>query len=485
MQRWKACKPSALYFIFFIYFFCLAFLLQLCPQQAHAAALAANLPPSFTLHSLGNGEGPTLLVIGGIQGDEPGGFSAASLLVTHYQINKGSIWVVPNLNFPSIISSTRGLHGDMNRKFASISSQDPEFETVRRVQELILDPKVDLVLNLHDGSGFYRHVHENRLRNPSRWGQCIVIDQEAIDPDLAQNPRFQNLHGIASRVADEVNTRLLQHPHLYNIKNTHTRNYDREMEKSLSYFAICAGKAAFGLEASKELPPGIRAYYHACLLEAFMREMGIEFTRKFQFSPQGVLTALNRDVSVRLYDNRTVLALDDARSVTSGYIPVRRGADVKIAVSNPLLAVLPGKKQWRVVYGNRTLTSFTPQYFDFDESLNTVELVVDGERISAKLGDMIQVRKSFVVESLSGYRVNAIGATEEVDGSECGVTLRREHFQNRFSLDRAGQVYRVEIYKDHAFCGMVLINFGRENSPMLSNNPLTARAESSSDSDGR
>ena len=41
----------------------------------------------FTLHKLKSAEaGPTLLVIGGIQGDEPGGFTAASMLVTDYQI---------------------------------------------------------------------------------------------------------------------------------------------------------------------------------------------------------------------------------------------------------------------------------------------------------------------------------------------------------------------------------------------------------------
>ena len=44
----------------------------------------------------------TMLLIGGIQGDEPGGFLAASIVATDYNITKGSLWVVPNLNFPSI-----------------------------------------------------------------------------------------------------------------------------------------------------------------------------------------------------------------------------------------------------------------------------------------------------------------------------------------------------------------------------------------------
>jgi predicted deacylase len=111
----------------------------------------------FTIHKLGSDRpGNTLLVIGGIQGDEPGGFNAAALLATQYKIKKGSVWVVPNLNFISIIKRSRGVHGDLNRKFAKLGRSDPEFDTISKVKRIILDEQVDLVLNLHDGSGFYR-----------------------------------------------------------------------------------------------------------------------------------------------------------------------------------------------------------------------------------------------------------------------------------------------------------------------------------------
>ncbi|MDR2825331.1 MAG: succinylglutamate desuccinylase/aspartoacylase family protein [Deltaproteobacteria bacterium] len=471
--------------IFFIFI-----LVWLGANPVLSATLTADEKlPHFTLHRSDSGEGPTLLVIGGIQGDEPGGFSAASLLVTHYQINKGNVWVVPNLNFPSIVHSSRGLHGDMNRKFATLSRQDPEYQTIQHIQELIQTPQVDLVINMHDGSGFYRPRRESAMRNPDRWGQCIVIDQEVIDLDVLdpniidpnipeqdtlQNLRFKNLHNLAEKVAAKVNTQVLQELHGYRIKNTHTKNYDREMEKSLSYFAVTKGKAAFGIEASKEISPGLRAFYHICLLEAFMQEMGIDFTRKFHLSVQGILTALNKDVTIRLFDNRTVLTLDNARLATLGYIPVLNSTDLKTVPSNPLLAVLPGKKQWRVIYGNRTLTAFTPVYVDFDDALQGVDLIVDGQPMKAYFGDIVQVTKAFMVKSQSGYRVNAIGAQQEKDGSESGVLLARKHFATRFSMDKAGYVYRIEVYKDQAFCGMVLVNFGPESQPVLSNIPMTA-----------
>ncbi len=90
--------------------FGLALLLTAILSQAalfpRSAACAAGFPMDFCLFRLGHGS-PTALLFGGIQGDEPGGFSAATLLATRYEINRGSIWVVPNLNFPSIIKRSR------------------------------------------------------------------------------------------------------------------------------------------------------------------------------------------------------------------------------------------------------------------------------------------------------------------------------------------------------------------------------------------
>lgn len=114
-------------------------------------------PLRFSLHKIESGiPGPTLLVIGGIQGDEPGGFTAASMLVTNYKVKSGSVWVVPNLNFESIIKRSRGIHGDMNRKFNVLSKKDPEFSEVQKIKKIILSKNVDIVINLHDGSGFYK-----------------------------------------------------------------------------------------------------------------------------------------------------------------------------------------------------------------------------------------------------------------------------------------------------------------------------------------
>lgn len=201
----------------------------------------------FTLHKLESGlPGPTLLVIGGIQGDEPGGFTAASLLVTDYKVTRGSVWIVPNLNFLSIIKRSRGVHGDMNRKFLRLPKADPEYLAVEKIKSIILDEKVDIILNLHDGSGFYNPVYLDKQHNPRRWGQSIIIDQASID-----TPRYGELSDIALRVAKTMNTKIYNKKTHFYVKDTKTSHGNVEMEKTLTYFAIRNGKSAFGIEASK------------------------------------------------------------------------------------------------------------------------------------------------------------------------------------------------------------------------------------------
>lgn len=420
-----------------------------------SSAVPACAAPDFTLHRVGPGGGATLLVVGGIQGDEPGGFSAAALLTTHYTITKGQVWVVPNLNFLSILTRSRGDYGDMNRKFSFVDAKDPDYIAVRRIQDIIVNPQVDLILNLHDGSGFYRPTYESPQKNPKRWGQCIIIDQDSVN-----TRSFGALARMAQTAVSEANKGLLKPEHRYHLKNTHTSLGDVEMEKTLSYFAVRNGKPAFGVEASKDFTTEFRSYYHIRVLESFMRQMGIAFTRKFPLSPQGVKSALNSDVAVAFHGGRVVLPLDNARP-RIGYVPMKKGADMHAQYTKPLMALVAGEEGWRVAYGNRTLTRIIPEYMEYDESLDSVDITRDGKAAKVRIGETVTVREAFLVKSMDGYRVNAIGAVKKKeDGSKCGLELRKKDFIPRFSVDKSATTYRVEVYKDKAFAGMFLVRFG-------------------------
>jgi len=416
----------------------------------------ANKHMDFTLHKLESGKpGNTLLVIGGIQGDEPGGFNAASLLVTHYKIRKGSVWVVPNLNFISIIKRTRGVYGDLNRKFATLRRSDPEFQTISKIKALILDDRVDLILNLHDGSGFYRPVYLDRKRNPHRWGQSIIIDQEKIE-----SRRFGNLDEVAGKIVEAVNRHVLSEEHCYHVKNTRTRLGDQEMAKTLTYYAICNLKPAFGVEVSKSFLTHKRAYYHLQALEAYMDFMGIEYERTFKLSANGVREAINRNVRLAFYDNRIFLDVSNARK-RLGYIPLKRASKVVFRPSNPLIAVVESGKGYRVFHGNRRITRLHPEYFEYDDSIETITMNIDGEEERVKFGDMVGVKKSFLVMAKKGYRVNVIGFKKPNISNESDVRIQQEDIMRRFSIDKSGHIYRVEVYKEDKFSGMVLVNFSK------------------------
>lgn len=442
-----------------------------------AGARGAALP--FTLHvSAGSERGATVLIIGGIQGDEPGGFNAASLLVTHYRMLEGRLWVVPNLNFESIIKRSRGVHGDMNRKFPIVSRDDPDYHHVERIKSIITREDVDYVFNLHDGSGFYREKHVDGLRNPRRWGQSIIIDQQRMD--IAPKA---DLAGLARRVAEQVNRRLVDPEHAISVKNTRTREGNREMAKTLTYFAINEGKPAVGLEASKNLPTHMRVYYHLAMIEAYMTQLGLRFERELPLDPLSVKQAVDNNVKVAFYDRRLFLDMSRARSLL-GYVPLKKGAELVYQASSPLVAILDGKDGYRVSYGNRRITRLSPQFFEYDDGLAEVALTVDGIRRSVPLGSEVAVSRRFSVEPPEGIRVNVIGWKRKGVRNESHVEVRRSQIARRFSVDRDATTFRVELYRGPKFAGMVLVRFtdatagrsgDRRMAPSLAYNQETAQ----------
>jgi len=397
-----------------------------------------------------NSSDPTLLVVGGIQGDEPGGFNAASILLTHYEITKGNVWIVPNLNFESIVKRSRGTYGDMNRKFATLKKNDPDYDTVEKIKAIITDDQVDLVVNLHDGSGFYRPKYIDKTHNPHRWGQSSIIDQEQID-----TPQYGELKVIADFVSKKVNEGLIKEEHRYHVHNTKTREGDVEMAKSLTYYAINHNKPAFGNEATKAFATHYRVYYHLRALEAYMHYMGIEFKRKFALTPEDIKSVIHGDYHVTLF-GKFILPIKGIRN-TLRYIPTDR--DKKIFDSNnPLICAIQEGNSYKIHYGNYKIATLSPQFFHYDDSLKSVEVAVDGEVKSIEPGTIVRVHDHFKVLSKAGYRVNVIGYSN-AKKIETGVAIHKCEIPKRFSVDNQGSIFRVEVYKGKKFSGMFLVKF--------------------------
>lgn len=418
-------------------------------------ALSANLHYSLIKKESGK-EGSTLLIVGGIHGDEPGGYFAPMLLARYYKIESGNLWIVPNLNFDSIVKNSRGVNGDMNRKFAKIETRDKDFDIVAEVKKLILNPKVDLTLNLHDGQGFYRDKQIDKNFNPKAWGQATIIDQQQIP-----NAKYGNLSEIATKVNQETNVGLIEDVHEFNVKNTNTKMQDKAMQQSLTYFSITNNKPAFAIETSKNITNlSQKVFYQLKTIEKFMNVMNIKYSRSFELSEENIKKLLHDDGIIEIPPTKIMLDLSTLKPYIK-YFPMNKDKLVYTS-NNPLIAVIKDKDEYKIMNGNTLVSTLKPDFIEFEHSLNDVSLIIDGKKTTAKIGSLITAKNSFQVDPIHGYRINIIGYSKTGVTSEGGIKVEPKDFIKTYAIDKDETTYMVHFYKDKKFCGMVNIKFEDE-----------------------
>ncbi len=217
----------------------------------------------------GRTDGSTILVIGGIQGDEPGGYLSADLY-SELPLEKGNLIVVPRANFQSIITNRRAMEKDMNRLF----NQDKAAQTAEDSIVVIISGlmgEADLFLNLHDGYGFYRDKWIDAKHNPHRFGQSLIADVDVYN----YKGRTIDLKGIAGSILQNVNKKIPNPEYQIHFMNTHSfdpQSEFREMINSGTYNALVNyGIPAFGIESSKDLPSvEEKILYHNLVINEFM-----------------------------------------------------------------------------------------------------------------------------------------------------------------------------------------------------------------------
>jgi len=414
---------------------------------------------NFDLYKIkGQKAGPTLLIFGGIHGNEPGGYFAASILAQHYKISEGTLWVVPNTNKESILKYKRGINGDLNRKFSKVSSIDKDLTTVKEIKTLILDQQVDLILNLHDGHGFFREKYTNTIFNPGAWGQTCVIDQIKLD----QNSSYGDLECIAQKVSNNLNQHLLQEHHSFNVRNTKTKKKKNEMQHSLTYFAINNNKPAFAIETSKELQTTTqKVYYQLRAIEAFMQIMGIKYQRDFELESEN-LKNITKSNGKLVINTNISLDLDNLRK-NLRYFPLQSDRN-ELLFTHPLGGVIRGNGFIDLYIGHKKVSHLSTSSFPVGNCEDTFEAVVDGKKKSIHLPSEVKIMSDIVFHAPKGYRLNVIGFTDPRYKNELGIKIAGHSLLKRFSLDRDKRRYRAEFYKERAFCGMVILNYAARNN---------------------
>lgn len=226
-------------------------------------------------HISGRTPGKTMMIIGGIQGDEPGGYLAADSYVD-ISLEKGNFIIVPRANLLSIIKNKRIIFKDMNRRFNVNEEAIYEDKVVAVLKKLISES--DVLLNLHDGGGFYREVYIDETHNPMKYGQCIIADIDTFY-DEDSGITYQ-LGEIAREVCKKVNLMIKEEEYHFHFNNHNTSSAEsmhKEQRYSATYYALTVEKIpAYGVESSKSLPSNeLKVYHHNLVINEMMKKFGL------------------------------------------------------------------------------------------------------------------------------------------------------------------------------------------------------------------
>lgn len=141
-------------------------------------------------------EGPTLFVLGGVHGNEPGAWRAADEIVK-WQPERGSLLVAPRANVIAIelFQRTTDELGDLNRLYPG--SPDAELPMARMAAEIVDAARrheARVVLDLHESWAFFAERGESQ-------GTAFLGQTITTGPSLDRTP-------LARIIADLVNAQI-------------------------------------------------------------------------------------------------------------------------------------------------------------------------------------------------------------------------------------------------------------------------------------
>lgn len=108
-------------------------------------------------------QGPIVLVLGGVHGDEPGAWAAADQVAT-WPPSSGSLLVIPRANVVAIAQGVRTTTelGDLNRLYpGDAKSKTPMSRMAAAIVSVVREFKVQYVYDMHESWDFYAERSQN------------------------------------------------------------------------------------------------------------------------------------------------------------------------------------------------------------------------------------------------------------------------------------------------------------------------------------
>jgi glutamine amidotransferase-like uncharacterized protein len=136
--------------------------------------------------------GATVLLIGGVHGNEPAGSRAAEQ-ISHWPIQKGKLVLIPRANVKALEANKRltpnqpGGEGDLNRNFPRVKVEEkeavlPRGELAAALWRFAFKVQPDWVIDLHEGFEFHRSHKPGKGKKRSVGSSVIYNASNVMDP---------------------------------------------------------------------------------------------------------------------------------------------------------------------------------------------------------------------------------------------------------------------------------------------------------------
>jgi hypothetical protein len=138
------------------------------------------------LYVFGSGRaGPVALALGGVHGNEPGGWLAADRLVDKMRPDVGALLVIPHTNkiAMGLFARTTDEIGDINRAYPGNADGTPGEQIAAQIMQVIRDFHVSLVHDMHESWAFYKDRPQN---GTAFLGQTVATNAPEPGPSMAR-----------------------------------------------------------------------------------------------------------------------------------------------------------------------------------------------------------------------------------------------------------------------------------------------------------
>ena len=163
--------------------------------------------------------GPTVMIVGGVHGNEPAGANAAEV-IRQWPLIKGRLVVVPRANVPGLVANKRLIPdletnlSNLNRNYPRGGKEEgPRGELATEIWKLALQYQPDWLLDLHEGFDFHqvndKSVGSSIICFPNPKGaeaadlMLAAVNREIADEKLKFVRRDMPIDGSLARAGGE------------------------------------------------------------------------------------------------------------------------------------------------------------------------------------------------------------------------------------------------------------------------------------------